>query len=70
MESNSSHTLDVEQADYLQLFVPRSSIGRYNLNSNITDQYGFSIQSNESSDTAMLEIWCKVFSIRELRTEE
>lgn len=57
--------LDLEKADYLQLFVPRQGLVRYSLHNNASTLYDLPIVS-EDADNSMLEIWCKVFLIRDL----
>jgi len=58
-------TSNLENAEYLQLLVPRSTLARYNVNNNLSGMYGIPFES-EGEDNSMLEIWCKVFMIKEL----
>lgn len=58
-------TSNLESAEFLQLLVPRSTLARYNVNNNLSGMYGIPFD-NEGEDNSMLEIWCKVFMIREL----
>jgi hypothetical protein len=61
-----NNTLDLEKADYLQLLVPKGTIVRSNANHRLTDIYGQDIYTDSQSDDTMLEIWCKVFLVREI----
>ncbi len=59
-------TSNLESAEFLQLLVPRSTLTRYNVKNNLSGVYGGVSFDNEKDDNSMLEIWCKVFMIREL----
>jgi len=59
-------TLALEKAEYLQLLVPKGTIMRANINKQMSDIYGQPIYTEDQSDDTMLEIWCKVFSVREI----
>jgi len=59
-------TSNLENAEYLQLLVPRSTLARYNVNNNLSGMYGIPFE-NEAENNSMLEVWCKVFMIRELK---
>ena len=59
-------TSNLESAEYLQLLIPRSTLTRYNVKNNLSGIYGGVSFDNEKDDNSMLEIWCKVFMIREL----
>jgi hypothetical protein len=58
-------TLDLEKADYIQLFVP-SKMARYNIRNSTEDLHDLPLLTEEGDENSMLEIWCKVFLIREL----
>jgi len=62
---NLNTSLDLEKADYLQLLVPRHSISRYDVNGNLSGLYGIPDPTN-GDPNAVLEVWCKVFYVREL----
>jgi len=62
----NSRALDLEKADYLQLFVPRESIAKYNSNNTLSDLYGLPLKTSDEGESTILEIWCKVFLVREL----
>jgi len=63
-----SRIMDLEKAEYLQLLVPRHSLARYDVKNNISGLYGVPIQQHEDNENSMLEIWCKVFLVRELNS--
>ena len=58
-------TLDVEKAEYVQLLLPKYSIGQVNMmdNSNGTNLPTYQKFDEESS---LVEVWCKIFAIRDL----
>ena len=56
--------LRILDSEWLQLFVPKNNISVAKL----TDQDFFinPTQENQSDDNTILEVWCKVFFVREL----
>jgi len=63
-----TNELDLENAEYLQLLVPKSTITRHDTKHIITDIYGIPIGSENRSDEGLLEIWVKVFHMREIHS--
>jgi len=64
-ESNKARSSYIGKSQYLQLFVPRSSLGQYNIEGG--DSRFNSPSFNENGDeSSILELWCKVFFVREL----
>jgi len=55
---------NIETAQYLQLILPRHSIQLSFKNENGSDYTGPAV--NEDGDGTLLELWCKVFYVREL----
>ena len=58
--------LNLEKAEYLQLFVPKNRVAHFDV-LNPTFSYDTLVPTDEN-DTSMLEIWCKVFLVRELNS--
>lgn len=58
-------SLDLEKADFLQLIVPRKSVTRLNIKNNISGVYEVPEPSSDETNS-VLEVWCKVFYVREL----
>jgi len=58
-------TLDLEKAEYVQLLLPKYSIGQVNLmdSSNGTNLPAYQKFDDESS---LIEVWCKIFAVRDL----
>lgn len=59
-------TLDVEKVEYVQLLLPKYSIGQVGLmdKSNGTDLPVYNTFDNQ--DNSFVEVWCKIFAIRDL----
>lgn len=58
--------LNLEKAEYLQLFVPKSRVASVDVR-NPTYSYDTLVPTDDN-DNSMLEIWCKVFFVRELNS--
>jgi hypothetical protein len=56
---------NIEAAQYLQLILPKNSIRLAIRNENGSD-FSAPVIANEEGDGALLELWCKVYYVREL----
>jgi len=56
---------NVEKSEFIQLFVPKNSLKRFNL-WDLKNRYTQVIQNENSDDNSIVELWCKVFLVREL----
>jgi hypothetical protein len=64
-ENNKARSSNIGKSQYLQLFVPRSSLGQYNLG-RAESQFNSPTYNENGDESSILELWCKVFFVREL----
>ena len=57
-------TSHIKDSEYIQLLLPKSSLHLAYLTGNQSDFHSPALQEND--DGSMLEVWCKVFYVREL----
>jgi hypothetical protein len=60
-------SVGLDKADYVQLFIPRRSLNQISLTQNSSD-LSFRPPSiyEPEQENALLEVWCKVFAVREI----
>ena len=61
----NSKKVRVKDAEWLQLFIPKNNVSLASLKGH-SDVIISSPEDGQNDDNAILEIWCKVFYVREL----
>lgn len=59
-------TLDLEKADFIQLLVPKYSVGRMGVTENTSEIENLPVQHIPEEDNTLVEIWCKIYAVRDL----
>lgn len=63
--NRSSKVLNLNKAEYIQLLIPRLSIGRLGVAGN-SSEFDQSAVFGAEDDNGMVEVWCKIFAINGL----
>ena len=58
-------TLDLEKAEYIQLLLPKQSIGRLGITENSSEINNLPTFQEAEEQNSVIEVWCKVFAVRD-----
>lgn len=62
-----SKTLDLEKAEYVQLILPKQSISRLSVSEYSSELNNIPAYSEKSEEeNTLIEVWCKIFAIRDV----
>jgi len=61
-----SRTLDIEKAEYVQLLLPKHSIGRMGITDNSSEIENLPFYQKAEEDNSLIEVWCKIFAVRDI----
>jgi len=59
-------TLDLDKAEYVQLLLPKYSIGKVDMIDSSNGTNNLPAYQKFDEDGSLIEVWCKIFAVRDL----